>query len=82
MSNRKQKDWQQARIGNRQGLATGKDWQQARIGDDTRIGERLALIAEFQGRIWTCIYTLREDRIRIISIRRARHEEEIRYHLG
>ncbi len=64
-----------------------KDWQQARIGDDTRIGERLALVAEFQGRIWTCIYTLREDRIciisiRIISIRRARHEEEIRYHLG
>jgi len=64
MSNRKQKDWQQARFG------------------DTRIGERFALVTEFQRRIRTCIYTLREDRIRTISIRRVRHEEEIRYPLG
>ena len=56
--------------------------------DDSRIvvpartsgEERFALIGKFQGRIWTCIYTVREDRIRIISTRRARHEEEIRYH--
>ena len=43
---------------------------------------RFALIAELHGKIWTCIYTIRQDRIRIISTRRARHEEESRYHLG
>jgi uncharacterized DUF497 family protein len=44
--------------------------------------DRFALIAESHGKIWTCIYTLREDRVRIISTRRSRHEEESRYHHG
>lgn len=50
----------------------------ARTSDEARF----ALVAEFGGKLWTCIYTLRGDRIRIISTRRARHEEEVRYHLG
>ncbi|MDP5005030.1 MAG: BrnT family toxin [Verrucomicrobiales bacterium] len=70
----------------------GIDFETARFlwGDDKRLvvparnsGEvRYAIIAEYDGKIWTCIYTHREDRIRIISTRRARHEEESHYHHG
>jgi uncharacterized DUF497 family protein len=41
---------------------------------------RFALIALFDGKIWTAIYTMREDRIRIISVRRSRDGEEEGYH--
>jgi len=41
--------------------------------------ERFAIIAELKARIWTCIFTVREGRIRIISARRARDEEEEQY---
>ncbi len=41
---------------------------------------RFALIALFGGKIWTAIYTMREDRIRIISVRRSRDGEEEGYH--
>ncbi len=44
--------------------------------------ERFALIGEWSGKIWTCIFTLREGRVRIISTRRARDEERCRYHNG
>ena len=43
---------------------------------------RFAIIAELQGKTWTCIFTHRENRIRIISTRRARHGEEQKYHQG
>ena len=48
----------------------------ARSQDETRF----AIIAMHQGKLWTAIYTLREDRIRIISARRSRHGEEEGYH--
>jgi uncharacterized DUF497 family protein len=47
----------------------------ARITDE----ERFAVVAQFGEKIWTCIFTIRDERIRIISTRRARNEEEERY---
>jgi uncharacterized protein len=40
---------------------------------------RFALIALYKNRLWTAIFTKREERIRIISVRRSRHEEEQGY---
>jgi uncharacterized protein len=37
--------------------------------------DRWALIAAVEGRMWTAIYTMRNDVIRIISVRRARAGE-------
>ena len=36
---------------------------------------RLAVIGMFEGKLWTCIVTERDDSIRIISCRRAREKE-------
>ena len=36
---------------------------------------RFALLASFGGKIWAAFYTMREDKIRIISVRRARTKE-------
>lgn len=45
------------------------------------IGEpRFALIAAIQAKLWTAIFTIREERVRIISVRRSRHGEEEKYH--
>ena len=41
---------------------------------------REAIIAELDGTLWTAIYTLRRESIRIISVRRSRDEERERYH--
>jgi len=41
--------------------------------------ERLLAIGEVNGRAVTVIYTLRDDRIRIISARRARCDERRQY---
>ena len=41
---------------------------------------RFALIALYDNLLWTAIFTVREERIRIISVRRSRHEEEQGYH--
>lgn len=41
--------------------------------------ERFAIFAQLGDKIWACIFTLREDRTRIISARRARDEEEEKY---
>ena len=37
--------------------------------------KRWALIAAAQGRIWTAVYTMRGEAVRIISVRRARAKE-------
>ena len=39
-----------------------------------------AIIAELEGVPWTAIYTLRDESIRIISVRRSRNEERQNYH--
>lgn len=47
----------------------------ARFSDEPRIG----LVAEFGGKLWSAIFTKREDRTRIISVRRTRQNEEAIY---
>ena len=37
--------------------------------------KRWALIAKIQGKVWTAIYTVRDETIRLISVRRARRKE-------
>jgi len=37
--------------------------------------QRFALLASFGGKVWAAFYTMREERIRIISVRRARAKE-------
>lgn len=45
------------------------------------VGElRMLLIAEQKGEVWSAVFTFREDRIRIISVRKSRkNEKEIYY---
>lgn len=43
---------------------------------------RFAMVARLGNKTWTCIFTIRNDRIRIISTRRARDEEKERYDQG
>lgn len=40
---------------------------------------RIAKIAESHPEIWTAIYTLRSEKIRLISVRRAREKEKEAY---
>ena len=47
----------------------------ARFSDEARLG----LVAEVGGKLWTAIFTKREDRTRIISVRRTRQNEESIY---
>jgi uncharacterized DUF497 family protein len=44
----------------------------ARFSDETRLG----LVAQVDLKLWTAIFTTRGDRIRLISVRRARKNEE------
>ncbi|TVR56290.1 MAG: BrnT family toxin [Puniceicoccaceae bacterium] len=48
----------------------------ARFSDEPRLG----LIARYDEKLWTAIYTTRAGRTRIISVRRARENEEALYH--
>ncbi len=58
-------------------------WSDARrIEVEARtVGElRKLLIAEHNGDVWSAIFTLRKDRVRIISVRKSRkNEKEIYY---
>jgi len=40
---------------------------------------RLLAIGKIGGRVWTAVFTWRGDRVRIISVRRARKDEVERY---
>jgi len=44
--------------------------------------ERHGIIALFQQRLWCGIYTMRNERMRVISVRRARKNERDIYHHG
>jgi uncharacterized DUF497 family protein len=48
----------------------------ARSADESRE----AIIATLDESCWTAIYTIRNERIRIISVRRSRDEEKQSYH--
>lgn len=38
--------------------------------------QRWLLIAKYSGKIWAAIYTMRGQKVRVISVRRARKNEE------
>ncbi len=67
----------------------GIDFEAAQaLWDDPRLLEAPALISDeprflavgqIGGKHWTAVFTYREDRIRIISVRRSRREEVERY---
>lgn len=40
---------------------------------------RFMLIAIYRGKCWSALYTMRADHVRIISVRRARKEEQAIY---
>jgi uncharacterized protein len=40
---------------------------------------RQTLTAKHDGKLWTAVFTVRGDRVRIISVRRARRNEEADY---
>ncbi len=40
---------------------------------------RTQVIGRISGVVWSAFVTMRSDRVRIISVRRARHEEETAY---
>jgi uncharacterized DUF497 family protein len=50
----------------------------ARFQDEPRLG----LVAELNDKKWTAIFTHRNNRVRIISVRRARENEEELYNDG
>jgi len=41
--------------------------------------ERFVMVAKLDGKFWSAIYTVRDDKARIISVRRSRKEEEELY---
>ncbi|OFW52528.1 MAG: toxin [Actinobacteria bacterium RBG_13_35_12] len=43
------------------------------------VENRRIIIGKYDNKLWTAIYTMRGDSIRIISVRRARKKEEILY---
>lgn len=44
------------------------------------VEDRFILLAKYRERLWAAVFTHRADRIRIISVRRARKNEERNYH--
>jgi len=41
---------------------------------------RTQVIGTIEGKVWSAIVTIRENTIRLISVRRARRDEHARYH--
>jgi uncharacterized DUF497 family protein len=46
---------------------------------ETTSEERYIIIAQLRGKCWSAVYTNRNDRLRIISVRRSRDKEKHRY---
>jgi len=44
------------------------------------VEDRFILLARYRKKLWAAVFTPREDRIRIISVRRARKNEERHYY--
>ena len=55
-----------------------EDRLQVQAKSDTET--RFTLIAKYQAKLWAAFFTMREDRIRIISVRRARDQEKELYY--
>ena len=46
---------------------------------DCTVEPRNMMLAMLQGKLWTAVYTMRGERVRIISVRRARIQERELY---
>lgn len=46
---------------------------------ETTSEEQYIMIAQLRGKCWSAVYTYRNDRLRIISVRRSRDKEKHRY---
>lgn len=57
-----------------------QDLNRMQIQARSETEDRFALIAEYQDKLWSAFFTMREDRIRIISVRRARDGERRLYY--
>lgn len=57
-----------------------RDEQALIVPARTEAESRYVLIGQCLGKLWTCIFTQRSGRIRIISVRRARDGEKEKYH--
>ena len=54
--------------------------EQAEFGNAEDRGERREfMFAQLYGRVWTTVFVRRADRIRLISVRRSRRDEEDYY---
>ncbi len=51
------------------------DEHRIEIGAPHPVEKRSIIIAELHGKLWTAVYTIRSDTIRIISVRRSRRKE-------
>jgi hypothetical protein len=59
-----------------------KDLYAVQIEAKSDTEPRFALIARLDGRVWSVFFTERSSKIRIISARRSRPNEETLYHEG
>jgi uncharacterized DUF497 family protein len=55
--------------------ALWKDTNGLEIRAESREEDRYVLIASYMDRFWTAVFTLRDERIRLISARRSREKE-------
>lgn len=55
--------------------ALWKDTGRAEVRSARHFEERWLLIGKMEDRFWTAVYTMRDDVIRIISVRRSRENE-------
>jgi uncharacterized DUF497 family protein len=56
------------------------DEQALVVSARTELEPRYALIGQYQEKVWTCIFTNRSGRVRIISVRRSRDVEKEKYY--
>lgn len=59
-----------------------KDLYALQIQAKSETEPRFALIARLEGKVWSVFFTVRSSKIRIISARRSRTNEEDLYHEG
>ena len=57
-------------------------WSENRFAEGLALSpdeERWMRVAKLDGKLWSAIFTYREDRIRLISVRRSRSKEAYHY---
>ena len=64
----------------KQGQELWMDGQALIVPARTETEPRYALIGLCMGKVWTCVFTNRSGRIRIISVRRSRDGEKEKYY--